>query len=137
MHTRKISVLFLIFISLTLSAYAQRYTISGYITDQSNGETLLNASVFDDVSRKGAVSNNYGHYSITLNAGDVSLNYSYVGYSPQFREFKLTKDTVIHVKLEASITLREVTVTGRRSEVGVHSTQMSAIEVPIEQIKNI
>ena len=137
MHTRKISVLFLFFIFLTLSAYAQRYTISGYITDQSSGETLLNASVFDDVTRKGAVSNNYGYYSITLNAGDVSLNYSYVGYSPQFREFKLSKDTVIHVKLEASITLREVTVTGRRSEVGVHSTQMSAIEVPIEQIKNI
>ena len=135
MHPRKITVLFLLF--LALSVHAQRYTISGYITDQSNGETLLSASVYDNTSKKGAVSNNYGYYSLTLNAGVVNLNYSYVGYTNEIREFRLTKDTVIHVKLEASITLSEVTVVGRRSEQGVHSSQMSAIEVPIEQIKNI
>lgn len=39
--------------------------------------------------------------------------------------------------MDASIALREVTVVGRRNEMGVQGTQMSAIEVPIEQIKNI
>lgn len=116
---------------------AQRHTISGYITDKSNGETLISASVFDSISGKGAVSNNYGYYSITLDAGNVALNYNYVGFSTEVREFRLTRDTVIHVKLDASIALKEVTVIGRRSELGVKGSQMSAIEVPVEQIKNI
>ena len=136
MMTRKISILLLL-IFWTFIVQAQRHTISGYITDLSNGETLISASVFDDASGKGTVSNNFGYYSITLNAGKVDLNYNYVGYTPEIRTFNLTKDTVIHVKLDASIALKEVTVVGRRSELGVKGSQMSAIDVPIEQIKNI
>ena len=136
MQIRKIIILIsLVVWSITL--HAQRYTISGYITDKSNGETLISASVFDEISKKGTVTNNYGHYSISLNAGEVDLNYSYVGYTTEKSNFRLTKDTVINVKMDASIALREVTVVGRRNEMGVQGTQMSAIEVPIEQIKNI
>ena len=134
--TRKAFILLLL-IFCTFLVQAQRYTISGYITDFSNGETLISASVFDDASEKGTVSNNFGYYSITLNAGEVVLNYNYVGYTPEIRTFRLTKDTVIHVRLDASIALKEVTVVGRRNELGVKGSQMSAIDVPIEQIKNI
>ena len=41
------------------------------------------------------------------------------------------------MKLSASGALKEVTVIGRRNELGVQGSQMSAIEVPVEQIKNI
>ena len=106
---RKIIILFsLVVWSITL--HAQRYTISGYITDKSNGETLISASVFDEISKKGTVTNNYGHYSISLNTGEVDLSYSYVGYTTEKSNFRLTKDTVINVKMDASIALREVTV---------------------------
>lgn len=117
--------------------FAQRYTINGFITDETNGETLISASVFDEISQKGTVSNNFGHYSITLPAGDVALTYNYVGFTPERVNFSLHKDTVINIRLSSSISLKEVTVIGRRSELGVQGSQMSAIEVPIEQIKNI
>lgn len=124
---------FLFFIGI----HAQRYTVSGFITDESNGETLISASVFENLSKKGTVSNNFGHYSITLPAGNVILNYSYVGFTPELKELNLTKDTVINVKLSASGALKEITVIGRRNELGVQGSQMSAIEVPIEQIKTL
>ena len=54
MQIRKIIILIsLVVWSITL--HAQRYTISGYITDKSNGETLISASVFDEISKKGTV----------------------------------------------------------------------------------
>ena len=116
---------------------AQNFTISGYLYDGQSGESMINASVFDQLTRKGTVSNAYGFYSLTLPAGDVQLQYSYVGFQTENRSFKLTRDTVINIRYKESIELQEVTVTGHQKITGVQSTQMSAVEVPISQIKTI
>lgn len=116
---------------------AQNHTISGYITDRETGELLISATVFDRLSLKGNATNNNGFYSLTLPEGDVSLLYSYIGYEPQKHTFRLQGDTVINVSLSSQNTLQEVTVVGHRSETGVRGSQMSAIEVPVGQIKNI
>ncbi len=123
--------------SVTPRAVAQRYTVSGYVTDRANGETLLSAAVFDAVSSQGCVTNNYGYYSLTLPAGEVSLEYSYVGYRAEKHTFSLRSDTVLNIRLELDNELQEITVVGNRSETGVRGSQMSAVEVPITQIKNI
>jgi len=117
--------------------HAQNHTISGYITDDKSGETLISASVFDSKSNKGAVSNLYGFYSITLPRRNVEINYSYVGYRAQKQNFYLTKDTIINISLSQAVSLGEVTVIGNRKEIGVQGSQMSAIEVPISQLKAV
>lgn len=65
------------------------------------------------------------------------MTYSYIGYQPEHKTFHLRGDTVIHIALTMHNVLDEVTVVGYRSELGVKGTQMSAIEVPVSQIKNI
>jgi hypothetical protein len=122
---------------LLASALAQNYTISGSITDAKTGETLISASVFDVLSKKGVVSNLYGFYSLTLPGGPVQIQYSYVGYATHTANFNLSKDTVINIRLEESSLLQEITVIGNRRELGVQGSQMSAISVPIAQIKAI
>ena len=117
--------------------YSQNYTISGYITDAKNGETLISASIYEEKSLKGTVSNTYGFYSLTIPKGDVNLRFSYVGYSSQTKKFKLDRDTVINISMLEGKELNEVTVIGNQKEIGVRGTQMSAIEVPISQIKSI
>lgn len=136
MHTiKRILLLFCLFPVFLIPA--QNHTISGYITDKDTGEPLISASVFDTQSLKGTAGNNYGFYSLTLPKGEVSLNYSYIGYPTESVSFFLQKDTVIHIRLSLQNMLEEVTVVGHRSEIGVHGSQMSAVEVPISQIKNI
>ncbi|HEY5591360.1 MAG TPA: carboxypeptidase-like regulatory domain-containing protein, partial [Paludibacter sp.] len=130
-----LSSLLLFFISII--SQAQNYTISGYITDAKNGETLINASVFDANTVKGNVSNAYGYYSLTIPKANVEIEYTYIGYANQSRTFKLSKDTVINIRLNQSTELGEVTVIGSRKELGVQGSQMSAIEVPISQIKSV
>jgi hypothetical protein len=129
-----ISLFFLINISFL---HAQDYTIRGYITDDKNGETLISSSVYEINSHKGCVSNAYGFYSLTLQKGASEIIFSNVGYASQQRNFKLNKDTVINIRLKESIELGEVTVLGSRQELGVQGSQMSAIEVPITQIKSV
>ncbi len=119
------------------SVFAQRYTISGHITDKASGETLISAAVFDSSSSKGSVTNNFGYYSLTLPAGNVTLEYSYIGYRTSKQDFHLQGDTVLNIQLDQDNMLEEVTVIGNRTETGVKGSQMSIVEVPIEQIKNI
>ena len=53
----KKSVFLLTLFFQTIGIGATNFTISGYITDQNTGETLISSSVFDQISLKGAVSN--------------------------------------------------------------------------------
>lgn len=127
----------LLLLALSVGLKAQNVTISGYLYDGKSGESMINASVFDQLTRKGAVSNAYGFYSLTLPAGEVNLQYSYVGFQTEQRRFILRKDTTITIRFNESIELQEVTITGHQKITGVQSSQMSAVEVPIAQIKTI
>jgi hypothetical protein len=133
---KKILILLICTLSI-LQISAQYYTISGYITDEKSGETLINASIYDINSRKGTVANVYGFYSLTLPQGQIDLQYSYVGYATQARKFELKKDTVINIRFKSSVDLQEITVIGHQRITGVQSAQMSAVEVPISQIKTV
>lgn len=134
MQKSKLIILALIF---QMYAMAQSYTISGYVSDQSSGETLISATIFDSNTRLGTATNVYGFYSLTLPAGQVDLSFSYVGFGVNNKKFILRRDTVINIRLNQSIELNEITVTGSRHDIGVKGAQMSAIEVPITTLKTI
>ena len=132
-------ILSLISFFAPLSLRAANITISGFITDRQTGESMLNAALYDYKSGKGAISNNFGFYSLSLPAGEVDLRCSYVGYKTQNFRFILKKDTTINILMESSAELSEITVFGgsARQEFGVLGAQMGAIDVPISQIKSI
>ena len=120
------------------AAAQTKHTVSGYMTDAATGETLISAALLDRISGQGTVTNNYGYYTLTLPAGEVSLEYSYTGYESVVKEFRLTRDTVIHIPLQfVPEMLTGASVTASRSEIGVRGTQMSAIEIPVRQILRV
>ncbi|MFZ4725404.1 MAG: TonB-dependent receptor [Paludibacter sp.] len=133
----KLKLLFLFYIFTANINYAQNYTVSGYITMKESGETIINSTIFEKKTGGGTVSNSYGFYSLTLPMGKVNLRYSYVGFVTQTCDFNLVKDTVINIKLSESTELDEVTILGNRKGMDVKSSQMSLINIPITQIKNV
>ena len=64
---------FVLLISVCFAAMAQKYTISGYITDAASGEPIIGAAVIDSKSTMGVVTGNTGFYSISLERGEHSL----------------------------------------------------------------
>lgn len=122
---------------LTLVSFAQKYTISGYITDESNGEKLIGANVYDANSYTGTVTNNYGFFSITLDKGPILFTVSYVGYAPYQHKIDLAKNETINLELKSSLEIEEVVVQGRVAEGGVESSQMSVVEIPMKTIKTL
>ena len=125
--------------ALVAEAQSQRrFTVSGYMTDAASGESLISATLLEQGSKQGTVTNNYGYYTLTLPAGEVSLEWSYMGYESVTSTFDLRRDTVIHVALDFSPEmLSGAAVTASRSEIGVRGSQMSAVEIPVVQIKKV
>ena len=120
-----------------MSVLFYQFAISGVVTDRQSGETLIGATVLDRKSGKGVLCNAYGFYSLTLKGGDsVSLRVSFVGYTPFELDTVLNGNIELNVALHAGVELKEVTVSAER--VGsLKSSQISAIEVPIEHIKSV
>ncbi len=119
--------------------YAQTYTISGYISDASSEEMLISANLYDFESSSGTVTNTFGFYSITLPAGEVKLRASYIGYTDINTAFTLAKDTTINFPLPSTVEIDEIVIKADKASEGriEERTQMSTVEVPIEQIKKI
>ncbi len=136
MLTQKRTFLALALLLNVLAGISQeKYTISGYVSDQASGEKLIGANVYDQRSRSGAVSNVYGFYSLTLPAGEVELVVSYVGYGRKTLTFTLRKDTVLNIALEQSLEIEAVTVTAEATRRIEHETQMSMTDIPVKQIR--
>lgn len=121
-----------------LMASAKNHSVNGYVTDVQTGERLIGATVLDTRSGVGTVTNVNGFYSLTLPSDSVCLQAGYVGYDAVLSPvFLLSRDTLVELSLVSSNILEEVVVEGRQSISGVQSVQMSAVEVPVSQIKGI
>lgn len=120
---------------LALLGGVSAQTVSGTVTDAATGETLIGATVMETHSGKGTVTNAYGRYTLTLKgATEVELRFSFVGYTPQTFTVDLSQNPQLNVAMHGSVQLDEVEIVAER--VGSPKmSQMSAIEVPVEQIK--
>ena len=111
-------------------------TVSGTVTDAASGETLIGATVLDELTGKGTVTNAQGRYTLTLPGDSAYLRFSYIGYRPQHQNMSLKGNRQLNVELDPSVVLEEVSITAERINSPTTS-QMSAIEVPVEKLKMV
>ena len=119
------------------AAYAQTYTLNGYVRDAQSGEPLIQATVLNTATGAGVATNRYGYYSLTLpTTNTLRLRFSYVGYAPATLRLALHQDTVINLELTSNNLLEEVVV--QAPEDAVHErTQMSVVSVRPEQVQTL
>ena len=128
-------VLFALLLTASLGIHAQ-HTVSGTITDYATGETLIGATVLDTRSGKGTTTNANGRYTLTLKNTDATLRITFVGYEPIYDTINLTRNLTRNYSLKPSIQLKEVVVKAQRVN-SRESSQMSALEMPVEQLKAV
>ncbi|QNK64148.1 TonB-dependent receptor [Pedobacter sp. PAMC26386] len=111
-------------------------TISGRITDQTTGETLIGVSIIASATKTNATTNNYGYFSITIPADTATFRISYVGYQ--------TIDTLIDLSLKNTVAfwlkplqnkLNTVVIKGSNNQPIQNTSQMGKINLPISQIQ--
>ena len=121
------------------SIYAQTTTVTGTITDASDGMPLPGVTVLEKGTSNGATTNFDGNYTIQISNGNATLQFSSLGYTST--EVSVNGQSVINLSLdEGSEALDEVVVTalGIKKEtkaLGYSLTQVdgeaiSAIKTP-------
>jgi len=138
---KNIKSLFLLtlFSTISLSLFGQeQLTISGYINDSYDGESLIGATVFVQDQQVGTTSNEYGFYSITLAPGEYVVEYRYLGYETVIKNINLTANQRIDIELgEQGTELAEVVVTAEPEDINVSGVQMSTQKLDIGTISKL
>lgn len=119
-------------------AYSQKHTLSGTVTEASNGETMIGVNVLITALETGTTSNEYGFYSITLPTGEYEITYSFIGFNSIVKKVNLTEDTKLDIALtETSEELDAVVIKADVEKLNTRSPQMSVNSLDIETIKKV
>lgn len=120
---------------ISLHTYAQ-VTISGTITSQKTGETVIGATVRTE--NAGTVSNEYGFYSLTLDKGTYDLVISAIGMQTQTESVVLQKNVRLDIKLmEGAQSLQGVTITSSANGRSISNPLMGIEHLSAKDIKNM
>lgn len=112
--------------------------LDGFITDASNGETLISANVLFEESLRGAVTNLSGYYAVSgIEPGTYTVRFSYIGYDTILRELTFAPGESIRLDIELTPTselLETVEVTADRiTEEEIRSIGVNQITVATVQ----
>ena len=135
---KKITLLIFSIAFSIISIAQNQYTISGYIQDSASGENLIGVSIYDQNTYKGTASNQYGFYSLTIEEGNYTIIYSFIGYKSITKNINLNKDIRLNIGLNSNtIVTEEVIVTGERLDKNVSSSNMSQAKLEVNNIKQL
>jgi hypothetical protein len=116
----------------------ERYSLSGHIKDSKTGEVLIGATVSILNNGSGTITNQYGFYSLKLQAGTYALRYSYLGYEPLDASIDLKNPLHKDVELTPKATsLAEVLITGKSARTAVNSLEMGVVQLDMKQLKSV
>lgn len=132
-------ILLLLLFYLSLMAWGQQKTISGTVSDATNGETLLGVNVYTDSnSVSGAMTNSYGFYSIDISEEATQLFISYIGYQKKAIDIKSISNETLNIELTPiAENLDEVIVKANSSVTDIKTPQMSVNKLSAKRIKEM
>jgi hypothetical protein len=114
--------------------WAQDVTISGFVVDSTNGESLVGANILLEGHKIGAISDERGYFVLhPVPVGNHFIEVSYLGYKTNHISIFLTTSQRQFMQVALSpvaITGSEVVITGEKlqsyREVGVSQIELSA-----------
>lgn len=129
----------LLWMALLAPAFSQTVTVSGYVRDSRNGETLIGSTIFVQGTTTGTYTNEYGFFSLSLDPGQYQLEVSYLGYQSKVVGVDLrTGNLSLNVELtEEGTQLEEVTVTATEEDRNVTDLQMSVEQLDMKTIQKM
>ena len=142
--TKSINYLIIVFsVVLSLPAFSKNETpksatISGFVRDAKNGETLTGAVIYpEEIPTVGIATNSYGYFSLTLPVGKYSLIVRFLGYKTKTIPLDLKENTQMSFDMEEeSVALKEITITGEKNNNNVVQSELIS-KINVREIQNI
>lgn len=135
----RLGILLAVLPACVLPAAGALHVVSGTVTDAGSGELITGAAVtVAELPGRGAVSDAYGFYSLTLPEGDYTLCCSFVGYEPAEMSCPLHGNRTCSFALaNAPNAIEAVEVTTRGTNSGVKQPLAGAAALPVSELARI
>lgn len=115
-----------------------KVTLSGYIKDSANGESIVGAIVKIEGTELNANSNVYGFYSLSVAAGNYTVVVSQAGFTSSRINLNITLDLTRNFELsKVEEDFRGVSIKAKKRENFVEKVDMSTNNLNITQIKKV
>jgi hypothetical protein len=113
-------------------------TVSGFVRDARNGETLTGAVIYPEENPTiGITTNSYGYFSLSLPVGKYSLIVRFMGYKTQKVSLDLKENMKMNLDMvEESIALKEITIMGEKNNNNVVQSELIS-KINVREIQNI
>lgn len=126
------------FVLISFVSFLQNSTLSGSIKDSETGELLIGASVFVEKLKQGISSNLYGFYSLTIPNGNYTVKVSFVGYREVIKKIEINESQKLNIELvPTDVFIPIVTIEGENEDGNTRDTDMSKVELDVEQLKTL
>lgn len=126
--------LFLAFVN----AQTKKFTLSGSIIEANSNESLIGVNILIPELKTGTITNEYGFYSISLEAGTYEFVFSSLGFEEVKKTIDLDKNIRLDIALnESAESLREVIIKQDVERLNIRNPQMSVNALSIETIKKM
>jgi len=129
----------LIFFAVHSFSQSRKYTISGTLSDDLTGETLIGATIrIKEIHGVGVSANEYGFYSLTLPEGKYTVIVQFIGYQSDTTTITLDKSLVKNFKLKTfESTLSEVVVSSEKQNEHIESAQTGMEKIDMKEVNKI
>ena len=134
---KKIYLFFIVFLCFKVNCQ-EKFTLSGTVTDEFTGETLIGVNIIINELKTGTVTNEYGFYSITIPKDTYTVRVSYLGFEDITTSVTLDQNVKKNFILkESNMLLNEVVVTENPYKISIKKPEMSVNKIPISTIKKL
>ncbi len=128
------------FLVAAMYCFAQQNTVSGTVSDAETAETLIGVNVYiEEIPGTGASTNEYGFYSISLDPGEYTFVYSYIGYDLLKQKVDLRSgDQTVNISMgyeEAA--LEEIVIKGEKENAVITNTEVGVENIDVKEVDKI
>src|SRR5215203_472385 len=110
--------------------------LTGYVRNAKTGEPLANASVFTD-NQLGTITDQYGHYSLTLPAGNHTLNIQHIGMKDTRMQLVVYSEGKLDIDVDEQIPMLSEVIVSAERVANVNRVQMGVERLTIKSIKQM
>ena len=129
------------FVSLT-SLFSQtsdnKVTLSGYVKDSANGESIVGATISIEGTDLSSTSNVYGFYSLSVSPGNYTVNVTQSGFTVSRMTVQISVNLTKNFELsKVEDDFKGVSIKAKKRENFVEKVDMSTNNLNITQIKKV
>lgn len=111
--------------------------IMGYVRDHITGEPIAGINVFSEDKKWYAMSDTYGHYTLTLPRGYNTLLIQGFGYKDSHRSLRVFSDSDFDVSIEEEVFSLQGIVVSAEKMANVRDVQLGVEKVRADRIRHI